>query len=144
MELIDRAHRIVDESVVAHEREDETIIYPRLMKALADSHGLSAMSRAHREILHLARLLARLAYGLRAEDADKYLVRDAQRAIELIEALVRIHNAQKKTSMSMPLMGGGRSYVSAKLARRRRFLLTECLLMAQWGPRGLLMNSLTE
>jgi len=39
VELIARAHRIVDESVVAHEREDETIIYPRLMKALADSHG---------------------------------------------------------------------------------------------------------
>jgi soluble P-type ATPase len=96
VELIARAHRIVDESVVAHEREDETIIYPRLMKALADSHGLSAMSRAHREILHLARLLARLAYGLRAEDADKYLVRDAQRAIESIEALVRIHNAQEE------------------------------------------------
>ena len=42
------------------------------------------------------RLLARLAYGLRAEDADKYLVRDAQRAIESIEALVRIHNAQEE------------------------------------------------
>ena len=31
-----------------------------------------------------------------AEDADKYLVRDAQRVIELIEALVRIHNAQEE------------------------------------------------
>jgi len=27
-------------------------------------------------------------------DADRYLVRDAQRVIESIEALVRIHNAQ--------------------------------------------------
>ncbi|HUJ38551.1 MAG TPA: heavy metal translocating P-type ATPase [Hyphomicrobium sp.] len=96
VELIARAHRIVEESIVAHEREDEAIVYPRLMKVLADGHGLSAMSRAHREILHQARLLARLAYGLRAEDADKYLVRDAQRAIESIEALVRIHNAQEE------------------------------------------------
>jgi len=96
VDLIARAHRIVEESVVAHEREDETLVYPRLMEVLADSHGLSAMSRAHREILHQARLLARLAYGLRAEDADKYLVRDAQRAIESIEALVRIHNAQEE------------------------------------------------
>ena len=83
-------------SVVTHEREDETVVYPRLLKVLADGHGLSAMSRAHREILHQARLLARLAYGLRAEDADKYLVRDAQRAIKSIEALVRIHNAQEE------------------------------------------------
>jgi hypothetical protein len=33
---------------------------------------------------------------LRAEDADKYLVRDAQRVIGAIEALVRIHNAQEE------------------------------------------------
>ena len=71
-------------------------MYPQLSQFLADSHGLSAMSRAHREILHLARLLARLTDGLRPEDADKYLVRDAQRVIELIEALVRIHNAQEE------------------------------------------------
>jgi hypothetical protein len=54
------------------------------------------MSRAHREILHLARMLARLADGLRVEDVEKYLVRDAQRVIESIEALVRIHNAQEE------------------------------------------------
>ena len=96
VDLILTAHRIVEESVVPHEREDETIVYPRLTKVLADGHGLSAMSRAHREILHQARLLARLAHGLRAEETDRYLVRDAQRVIESIEALVRIHNAQEE------------------------------------------------
>ena len=94
--LIAKAHTIVEESIVTHERGDETNVYPRLRPFLADSHGLSAMSRAHREILHLARLLARLTDGLRPEDVDKYLVRDAQRVIELIEALVRIHNAQEE------------------------------------------------
>jgi hypothetical protein len=29
-------------------------------------------------------------------DIDRYLVRDAQRVIEAIEALVRIHNAQEE------------------------------------------------
>lgn len=96
VDLILRAHAIVEESVVTHEREDEATVYPSLTKFLPDSHGLSAMSRAHREILHQARLLARLAHGLRAEEADKYLVRDAQRVIESIEALVRIHNAQEE------------------------------------------------
>jgi soluble P-type ATPase len=96
VDLIRAAHRIIEESIVTHEREDETVIYPRLTKFLADGHGLSAMSRAHREILHQARLLTRIARGLRAEDADKYLVRDAQRVIESIEALVRIHNAQEE------------------------------------------------
>lgn len=96
VELITRAHTIVEQAVVAHEEADENALYPRLAKYLADDHGLSAMSRAHREILHLARLLARLAEGLRADDVDKYLVHDAQRVIESIETLVRIHSAQEE------------------------------------------------
>jgi hypothetical protein len=54
------------------------------------------MSRAHREIIHQAGLLARIADGLVPADADRYLIRDAQRVIESIEALVRIHNAQEE------------------------------------------------
>ena len=54
------------------------------------------MSRAHREILHMSRLLARLSEGLKSEDTDRYLIRDAQRVIETIEWLVRIHNAQEE------------------------------------------------
>ncbi|MFA5900198.1 MAG: heavy metal translocating P-type ATPase [Hyphomicrobium sp.] len=96
VDLILSAHTIVEQNVVAHEREDETVLYPQLTKLITATPGLSAMSRAHREILHQARLLARLAQGLRAEDADKYLVRDAQRVIGSIEALVRIHNAQEE------------------------------------------------
>jgi heavy metal translocating P-type ATPase len=96
VDLIAKANAIVEQNIVTHERVDETSVYPRLRPFLADSHGLSAMSRAHREILHLARLLARVADGLRPEDVDKYLVRDSQRVIESIEALVRIHNAQEE------------------------------------------------
>ena len=67
-----------------------------LPSPLHDGPGLAAMSRAHRVILHLARLLARLWDGLRTEDADRYLIRDAQRPIESIESLVRLHNAQEE------------------------------------------------
>ena len=94
--LIAEANVIVQRQVVEHERDDESSVYPRLAKALADSHGLSAMSRAHREILHLARLLARLSDDLRVERMDRYFIRDAQRIIEAIEALVRLHNAQEE------------------------------------------------
>ncbi len=94
--LIGEANRLVAEQIVEHERDDEGRIYPRLAKSLHDGPGLAAMSRAHREILHLARLLARLSDGLRTEDADRYLIRDAQRVIESIESLVRLHNAQEE------------------------------------------------
>jgi heavy metal translocating P-type ATPase len=94
--LIREATGIVGQHIVEHERDDESRVYPRLVKFLHDGHGLAAMSRAHREILHLARLLRRLSDGLKAEDADRYLIRDAQRIIESIESLVRMHNAQEE------------------------------------------------
>ncbi|HEY4921697.1 MAG TPA: heavy metal translocating P-type ATPase [Xanthobacteraceae bacterium] len=94
--LVAEADRIVTQQIVAHEQADEHTVFPRLSKFLSDGHGLGAMSRAHREVIHSARLLHRLADGLAPADADRYLVRDAQRIIESIEALVRIHNAQEE------------------------------------------------
>jgi heavy metal translocating P-type ATPase len=94
--LIVEANTITQEQVVEHERDDEGNVYPRLAKILTADHGLSAMSRAHREILHLARLLARIVTDLPSEKLDRYLIRDAQRVIEAIEALVRIHTAQEE------------------------------------------------
>jgi heavy metal translocating P-type ATPase len=94
--LILEADDIVSRQIVEHEREDERAVYPRVSKFLADRHGLGAMSRAHREIIHKARLLRRLTDGLTASDAEHYLIRDAQRVIEAIEALVRLHNVQEE------------------------------------------------
>ena len=94
--LIGEANVVVTTEIVAHEREDETSVYPRLSKFLSSGHGLAAMSRAHREIVHQARLLKRIADDLVSVSADRYLIRDAQRVIEAIEALVRIHNAQEE------------------------------------------------
>jgi heavy metal translocating P-type ATPase len=94
--LIAEANSVVQKSVVAHERDDEGKVYPTLAKVIAGGYGLAAMSRAHREILHLARLLARLVEELPVEQIDRYLIRDAQRVIESIETLVRIHTAQEE------------------------------------------------
>ncbi len=93
--LIGEANRIVQEQVVVHERDDEGSIYPRIAGLLRESHSLSAMSRAHLEILHLARLLARVTEDLPPEAVDRYFIRDAQRIIEAIETLVRMHTAQE-------------------------------------------------
>jgi heavy metal translocating P-type ATPase len=94
--LIVEANKVVQEQVVAHERDDEGNVYPRLARILQESHSLSAMSRAHREILNLARLLARVVEDLPSEEVDRYLIRDAQRVIEAIETLVRMHTAQEE------------------------------------------------
>jgi Hemerythrin HHE cation binding domain len=94
--LLLEADQLIARQIVEHERGDEFDVYPRVAKFLADRHGLGAMSRAHREIIHLARLLRRLTDGLTLGDIDQYLIRDGQRIIESIEALVRVHNAQEE------------------------------------------------
>ena len=94
--LIAEANQVVQAEVVTHERDDEGSVYPRLAGILQERHSLSAMSRAHREILHLARLLARVVEDLPTEKVDRYLIRDAQRIIEAIETLVRMHTAQEE------------------------------------------------
>ena len=62
--LIHEANALVQQTVVQHEHQDETTLFPRLSAHLPDLSGLAAMSRAHREIQHLARLLMRLSTGL--------------------------------------------------------------------------------
>jgi hypothetical protein len=94
--LIAEANKVVQAQVVAHERDDEGRVYPRPAGILRERHSLSAMSRAHREILHLARLLARVVEDLPLEKVDRYLIRDAQRIIEAIETLARMHIAQEE------------------------------------------------
>ncbi|MGE5158282.1 MAG: heavy metal translocating P-type ATPase [Gemmatimonas sp.] len=94
--LVAEANALVQEHVVVHERDDEGNVYRQLAGVLRESHSLSAMSRAHREILHLARLLDRIAEDLPSERVDRYLIRDAQRVIEAIDTLVRMHTAQEE------------------------------------------------
>lgn len=94
--LVAEANGLVLDHVIAHERDDEARVYPMLSAVLADGNGLTAMSRAHREILHLGRMLDRVAAEMRVVPVDRFMLRDAQRAIEALEALVRIHSAQEE------------------------------------------------
>jgi heavy metal translocating P-type ATPase len=121
MELIAEADRIVSSVIVDHERRDEAVIYPEVGGFLKDSHGLRAMSGAHREIQRQARLLGRLTQGLSTHNFEPRLIRDAQHIIETIEALVRIHNAQEEDiyqHAATPSAGRGTPGSAAKAGER--------------------------
>lgn len=127
VKLISEANRIVGLVIVNHEREDEEVIYPRVSSFLLDGHGLSAMSRAHREILHQARLLTRISDGLAPKSIESYLIRDAQHIIESIEALVRIHNAQEEDiyeHAATQLNGGSPAEAGTKTSARTSRITT--------------------
>ena len=98
--LIREADAIVAKDLVEHERIDEAKVYPRLRRSLASGYGLAAMSRVHRELLHLAHLLSRLSESLSEGDTDPTTLRDGQRIVRSIETIARIHNAQEETSTS--------------------------------------------
>jgi len=84
VELMREANAIITNDLAAHERTDETKVYPRLRRSLASGYGLAAMSRVHRELQHLAHLLSRLSDGLSEGEADAMTLRDGQRIIESI------------------------------------------------------------
>ena len=120
---LDRLRSIADalddatpESVTALITEANAVVLTR--EALSAAQKFSRMGMvfrhepAHREILRLARLLARVVEDLPSEKIDRYLVRDAQRVIEAIEALVRIHTAQEEDTTTPPWHG--------RRCRRRR------------------------
>ena len=95
--MIREANAIVADTIVTHEKADETLVYPRLRRSLSSGYGLAAMSRVHRELLHLAHLLSRLSQSLSEPDVDfPPLLRDGQRIIESIGTIARIHNAQEE------------------------------------------------
>jgi heavy metal translocating P-type ATPase len=93
--LVQQAASIVREQVVPHERDDERNVYPQLDRLIGDSTTSAAMGRAHREILHLARLLDLMAADASPETADDLFAYDAQRILLSLEAIVRLHNAQE-------------------------------------------------
>ena len=96
-ELIREANDIVAKDLVTHERADETKVYPRLRRSLASGYGLAAMSRVHRELLHLAHLLSRMSEGLSEGDIDAIAIRDGQRISRRSHAFTM---RRRKTSAS--------------------------------------------
>ncbi len=93
--LVSEAASLTQAEIVRHEWIDEKEVYPRFSGGRTEHHALLAMSRAHREILHLARLLERTSAALTADGSDRTLQQDSQRIISAIEVLVRLHSAQE-------------------------------------------------
>ena len=100
--MIREANAIVADAIVTHEKADETLIYPRLRRSLSSGYGLAAMSRVHRELLHLAHLLSRLSEGLSEGDADSLLLRDGQRIISPSRPSRGFTTHRRRTSTNTP------------------------------------------
>ena len=81
--------------LVPHERKDDTEVYPGIADLLGGEDPMAAMSGMHGEIFRLARVLQQFAVDLPPEGPDQAIVRDLQRLLYGLDAIVRLHCAQE-------------------------------------------------
>ena len=86
---------LLREQLLPHERQDDTQIYPAMARLIGGDDPLAAMSRMHREIHHLARLLSRMAKDLPPAGPDAGTLAEIQRILYGLDAILRLHFAQE-------------------------------------------------
>jgi soluble P-type ATPase len=81
--------------LVPHERADDSDVYPAVAGLLGGDDPMAALSRMHREIFALTRRLHRAVQGLSTTTADDAAMREVQRILYSLDAIVRLHFAQE-------------------------------------------------
>lgn len=102
-ELLGRLER----DLVPHERADEELLVPIVMRALGSSEATAALSRTHAEIQHQVGRLRRLLTGLRAEAVQPEDVVELRRLLYGLYAVLRLHNAQEEEGAFSLVPHGG-------------------------------------
>jgi hypothetical protein len=87
---------LLRDELLPHERQDDKELYPKVAHMLGGEDPMAAMSRTHREIFNLARLLSRMAADLPNEGPDPALRRELQRILYGLEAILGLHFAQEE------------------------------------------------
>jgi len=70
-------------------------MYPVVARLIGGDYPMAAMSRTHREIQNLARLLSRIEGDLPPEGPDTATVAELQRVLYGLDAVLRLHFAQE-------------------------------------------------
>ena len=93
-ELADLNNMLRDK-LLPHEKRDDTEVYPAMAQLIGGDDPMAAMSRTHREIQHLTRLLNRIECDLPPEGPDLATVVELRRVLYGLDALLRLHFAQE-------------------------------------------------
>jgi soluble P-type ATPase len=86
----------LDERLVPHEKSDEQVLYPLVAERIGGNDPTAAMSRAHMEIAHLARLFGRLVADLPDGPIGPEDLRDLRRILYGLHAVLKMHFAQEE------------------------------------------------
>jgi hypothetical protein len=89
-------NELLQEQLLPHESRDDAQVYPAVARLIGGDDPMAAMSRMHREIQHLARLLSRMASDLPPEGPDPATLAELQRVVYGLDAILRLHFAQEE------------------------------------------------
>ena len=87
--------RLLQEQLLPHERNEEADVYPVVANLLGGRDPMAALSRTHREIVHLVNVYRRLVANLPAHSADPTVWSDLRRVLFSLEAILRLHIDQE-------------------------------------------------
>lgn len=82
-------------TLLPHEQQDDAQLYPQLARLIGGEDPLAAMSGMHREIFRVIHLLQSMAADAPPEGFDEGRVREYQRLLYGLEAVLRLHCAQE-------------------------------------------------
>ncbi|TAM05833.1 MAG: heavy metal translocating P-type ATPase [Paraburkholderia sp.] len=86
---------LLKQQLIPHEAHDDTQIYPQLAPLLGGDDPLASMSAMHREIFRVTQTLNRMANDMPADGPDSDWLREIQRLLYGLYAVVRLHCAQE-------------------------------------------------
>lgn len=87
---------LLQQQLLPHERADDRQVYPAVAALLGGDDPMAAMSRTHREIFRLHQQFSSLITRLPAQGPDAEALRDLQRILHALDAILRLHFAQEE------------------------------------------------
>ncbi|WP_233837767.1 heavy metal translocating P-type ATPase [Paraburkholderia sp. ZP32-5] len=82
--------------LVPHEQHDDMDVYPGLARLVGGEDPMGALSGTHREIFRMVRLLGQMTASVPPEGPDPDSLREFQRLLYGLDAIVRLHCAQEE------------------------------------------------
>ena len=86
---------LLQKHLIPHEDQDDAKVYPAVEQLIGGDDPMAAMSRTHREIRHLSRLLQQMGSDLRQEGPDSKMLAEILRILHGLDAILRLHFAQE-------------------------------------------------
>jgi len=98
---LQRLYETLVNELLPHERHEQEVAYPLLIKLLREEDPTGPLIRTHQEIQRLTRLLGRLIAQLPSETLNVEDLRDVRRVLYGLHAILTLHFAQEEELYSV-------------------------------------------